>query len=289
MNFAELIFQGWAEANHVHPVSIFEKVLGNTIFKNHIDEDDLSAIKKQDEFLANYYFRQAKQAEAEHFSEVEFFDSCNAVIRDVKNKLFKKYIDQIDEQRTIKEAAQNERIKYTDDNGLPYEQRIKETIESCNQELQKIKVTDFSHPLIYETNGKVTGHIRTDQLERITTALKSAQQRCIDSKSKTADEPASNKYLGLFKTGGLDLFDYLWQNISEIKEKTRANVLFHGVRNECFTSNATHKTYKEFLKKEYNVNTSKITKPNHRGQDFIKQTLPRMVKDYQTNKKEMLG
>lgn len=229
MNFGEIVFRGWIEANNLHPVSLIEKVEAISRLGAAMAESDLASVKRQNTYLATYYYREALKAEAEHYPLPEFFESCRAIIGKVAEAIRLQHTKQVIELSKIKAAALAGKINYKDDNGLPYEQRLKDTLESCNLDLQKITPFGFTQPLNAITNGMIGGQIGIEQLNRIADALQAAQQRCVDTNNSEiaaiTTEQKQDLHPRYFKENYFLLFKRLIENL---KPETRlADVSFY--------------------------------------------------------------
>lgn len=177
MNYLQLVFRGWAEANNLYPLSPFANAIHKALTGKPLPKDDLTQITKQDDFLESYFYREMRKAESNHYPIPEFVQGCKSELSKIYDRLSQKYLRRKDELRAILRAAEAGTLTFSEDNGTPHKERLLETIEGTKKELSNLSVSDFSLPLLPLTRGLVEGHIISYDLERIVKAINAASKR----------------------------------------------------------------------------------------------------------------
>jgi hypothetical protein len=113
------------------------------------------------EFLEKYFFREFKKAEKEQYFEAdEFFNGCIKVIESWEKYLQEQVFKRKHELYLMLDGAKNGTIKYEDLQGKTIEEKRRETIQYCEQELKDVRPDgigslSFTVHLHSLTNGRI--------------------------------------------------------------------------------------------------------------------------------------
>lgn len=129
------------------------------------------------EFLENYFFREFKKAEKEQYFEAdEFFNGCIKVIESWEEYLEEQVFKRKRELDLVLIAANNGTMKYGDLQGKTIEEKNRETIEYCKQELKEVRSGGIGSPsftvhLYSLTNGRIAYNMPYNELLVIKSAI----------------------------------------------------------------------------------------------------------------------
>lgn len=138
------------------------------------------------EHLPEYFGREQKKAEAEHYQADEFFSGCLKVVAEFDRDIYHKWKEELVNLHTLQGLAKAGKI-WADD---PEKER---NLESVEQQLQEYKQPDkgkryFTANLHSLTNGRYHANLYYDQVIEIQNAILEAQQQV-----KGEDQPAQQK------------------------------------------------------------------------------------------------
>lgn len=129
------------------------------------------------EFLEKYFLREYKKAEKEQFFEAdEFFSGCLKVIEGWEKHLQNKVFERKKELYLMLNGAKNGTMKYGDLQGKTIEEKRRETIEYCEQELKDVRPNgigslSFTVHLHSLTNGRIAYNMPYNELLVIKIAI----------------------------------------------------------------------------------------------------------------------
>ena len=129
------------------------------------------------------------------------------------------------------------------------EENTQKAMALAQIEFEKQATTKETIAIPIMDDNKSIGSVKLKDVEILVDAVEKALQMIGYNNSVVTTNP----YPEVFKKGGFGLFTYLFRNITQLKPLTRATVLFHSMRDECFTDSVKHENYIAFLKKEYKV------------------------------------
>lgn len=151
------------------------------------------------EFLKEYFLREFKKAEKEHyFKSNTFFNGCMKVLesweKDLENQVSKRKMKLIQ----IITSAEQGSLKHNDLKEKTIEEANKEAIEYCTKELNNIRTdgvgsTSNTVNLFHLTNGKVQNHVSYFEILLIKGAIIRAQIELISHDRKLGLEEIGNK------------------------------------------------------------------------------------------------
>ena len=164
------------------------------------------------EYLESYFYREYKKAEKEFFKADEFFNGCLNVVKALDDHIKYMFNDRRNTLGLQRNQAKNGLLQYENMEGKTIEQKRKETIEFCEQELASLSENDFPIPLPQITQGRLSGNIYKKDLIQIKLAIENARKKC------------ENKYLKEREneTKLSDFFDLSKVNISLINKIQKA-------------------------------------------------------------------
>jgi len=125
------------------------------------------------EFLEKYFFREFKKAEKEQFFEaVEFFNGCLKVIEGWEKHLQDKVFERKRELYSVLNAARNGTLSYAEFEGKTIEEKWRETIQYCEQELKDVRPDgigslSFTVHLHSLTNGRIAYNMAYSEVLQI--------------------------------------------------------------------------------------------------------------------------
>lgn len=125
------------------------------------------------EFLENYFFREFKKAEKEQYFEAdEFFNGCINVIESWEKYLQERVFERKHELYLVLNEAKNGTMKYGDLQGKTIEEKRRETIEYCKQELKDVRPDgigsiSFTVHLYSLTNGRIAYNMAYNEVLQI--------------------------------------------------------------------------------------------------------------------------
>jgi len=129
------------------------------------------------EFLEKYFFREFKKAEKEQYFEAdEFFNGCIKVIESWEKYLQEQVFKRKHELYLMLDGAKNGTMKYGDLQGKTIEEKRRETIEYCEQELKEVRPDgigslSFTVHLQSLTNGRIAYNMPYNELLVIKIAI----------------------------------------------------------------------------------------------------------------------
>lgn len=129
------------------------------------------------EFLEKYFFREFKKAEKEqYFEALEFFSGCIKVIESWEKYLQEQVFKRKNELYLMLNGAKNGTMKYGDLQGKTIEEKRRETIEYCEQELKDVRPDgigslSFTVHLQSLTNGRIAYNMPYNELLVIKIAI----------------------------------------------------------------------------------------------------------------------
>lgn len=129
------------------------------------------------EFLEKYFFREFKKAEKEqYFEALEFFSGCIKVIESWEKYLQEQVFKRKNELYLMLNGAKNGTMKYGDLQGKTIEEKRKETIQYCEQELKEVRPDgigslSFTVHLQSLTNGRIAYNMPYNELLVIKIAI----------------------------------------------------------------------------------------------------------------------
>ena len=153
------------------------------------------------EYLGNYFFREFKKAETEHYSITEFFKGCIEITKEFEKDINNQFYKRKNELYTIQSLVKTEKKTEKEKN---------EMIGDCKCELENITVDNFSVSLHSITNGIFIGSLWMYDVNNIRKgildAIKTAEPALLNSKdnnenlntSKDRSEPESRYWLTTF-------------------------------------------------------------------------------------------
>lgn len=116
-------------------------------------------------------------------------------------------------------------------------------------------------------------------------------ERWIKAVQKFSVEGLSVKiqYAEIFKKGYFELFDYLMDEVSSFKTKTKISMLYYYFKEkEFFVSTVTQSEYLEFSRK-YGDPPSKIFPKSYKYIDYMTQSLPEKVDFFRKANKDVMN
>jgi len=125
------------------------------------------------EFLEKYFFREFKKAEKEQYFEAdEFFNGCIKVIESWEKYLQERVFERKHELYLVLNGAKNGTMKYGDLQGKTIEEKRRETIEYCEQELKDVRPDgigsiSFTVHLYLLTNGRIAYNMAYNEVLQI--------------------------------------------------------------------------------------------------------------------------
>ena len=125
------------------------------------------------EFLEKYFFREFKKAEKEQYFEAdEFFNGCIKVIESWEKYLQERVFERKHELYLVLNGAKNGTMKYGDLQGKTIEEKRRETIEYCEQELKDVRPDgigsiSFTVHLYSLTNGRIAYNMAYNEVLQI--------------------------------------------------------------------------------------------------------------------------
>jgi len=125
------------------------------------------------EFLERYFFREFKKAEKEQFFEaVEFFNGCLKVIEGWEKHLQDKVFERKRELYLMLNEAKNGTLSYAELEGKTIEEKWRETIQYCEQELKDVRPDgigslSFTVHLHSLTNGRIAYNMAYSEVLQI--------------------------------------------------------------------------------------------------------------------------
>lgn len=145
------------------------------------------------EFIDSYFLREFKKAEKEHYTADEFFNGCLKVINSWENYLEQKVNERKWQLHLMLSEAKNNTLSYGDIEGKTIEQKRKETIEYCEQELQNIRPDGigsltFQVHLSSLTNGRILYNMPFNELLFIKDAISRAYKNKLRLNQLELDE-----------------------------------------------------------------------------------------------------
>ncbi len=135
------------------------------------------------EFLQKYFFREFKKAEKEQFFEAdEFFNGCIKVIESWEKYLQDRVFERKKELYLMLDGAKNKTLIYSDLQGKSIEQKRKETIDYCKQELKDVRPNgigslSYTVHLHSLTNGRVAYNMGYNEVLQIKLAILKAYKQ----------------------------------------------------------------------------------------------------------------
>ena len=129
------------------------------------------------EFLEKYFFREFKKAEKEQYFEAdEFFNGCIKVIESWEKYLQEQVFKRKHELYLMLDGAKNGTMKYGDLQGKTIEEKRRETIKYCEQELKEVRpdgIGSFSFTVHLHslTNGRIAYNMSYNELLVIKIAI----------------------------------------------------------------------------------------------------------------------
>jgi len=129
------------------------------------------------EYLEKYFIREFKKAEKEFFEADDFFNGCLSVVKGLENHIKHMFNDRRNILELRHKQAKNGLLQYENMEGKTIEQKRKETIEFCEQELVSLSENDFPIPLPQITEGRLSGNMYKKDLLQIKLSIENAFQK----------------------------------------------------------------------------------------------------------------
>lgn len=123
------------------------------------------------EYLVNYFFREFKKAEKEHFEADEFFSGCIKVIEYLESEMDKSLYKRKSELELMPHLPEAE-----SDNTKTLEQRQKEMVDYCEKELHDISRNNFPVNLLHLSGNRFIGDFYYSHAIEIREAIASAME-----------------------------------------------------------------------------------------------------------------
>lgn len=142
------------------------------------------------EHLEKYFFREFKKAEKEQFFEAnEFFNGCLKVVERWEKYLQDKINERKKELYLAINAAKSGTLKFENLHGQSIEQKRKETIEYCEQELKEVRPDgigsiSFTVHLASLTNGRIAYSMGHNELLLIKHSINKAYEKAVENNKK---------------------------------------------------------------------------------------------------------
>jgi hypothetical protein len=136
------------------------------------------------EYLEKYFYREFRKAEMEFYEADEFFSGCLKVVTAFEEDLKRQLHKRKKELYFMLNGAKNGTLQYVNPGDKPIEQRFKDTIEDCTQELAGISINDFTVHLPSFTNGRVGYNLSNYEVLLIKHAIEKAFQMVESSKTE---------------------------------------------------------------------------------------------------------
>jgi len=167
------------------------------------------------EHLGSYFSRECKKAERENYTAIEFFNGCSNVTESMMKHLQEPLHERKKELYLMLNGAKQRTLKYGSDSTKPIEQRRKETISSCEQELSNISETNFTVHLHSFTKGRWGGSMTYKEVLIIQTAIAQAHSLCITKSQKKPQKKKRHETLLDIWLGTTEKYDMI---IAKLKE-----------------------------------------------------------------------
>lgn len=146
------------------------------------------------EYLKKYFLREYKKAEKEQFFEAdEFFSGCLKITDQWKNYLQNMVLERKRELYLMLAGARDGTLSYGEMEGKTIEQKRKETIEYCEQELKDVRPdgigsVSFTVHLHSLTKGRIAYNMYYDEVEQIKLAILNAKKDLLPQETKIKKE-----------------------------------------------------------------------------------------------------
>lgn len=208
------------------------------------------------EFLEKYFLREFKKAEKDNFFEAdEFFNGCLKEIKNWEKYLENKVFERKNELYLLLNAAENKTLSYGETEGKTIEQKRKETIEYCKDELQSVRPDGI---------GSVTFTVNLSSLTNGFIAYNMPYQELLFIKGSIL-----KAYLNIKKEKGLNTFEPIEETEQEKKEPRKLKAEHYALA-YIFDCNAIGESIAYGSKKELENIGKKRTEGKNSGNTFYK-------------------
>lgn len=151
--------------------------------------------------LSNYFFREFKKAEKEHYDIDEFFKGCLGIVNAFKQNLLHRLSKRKSELYLMKRLAEAGELSYPEkDPNLSIEQRRENSIKYANEELESIMIDDFYLNLGSITKGLYIGQMSNSQIIFISDEINKAYLKALNELRETQKSKKSFDKIGQTET-----------------------------------------------------------------------------------------
>ncbi len=138
-------------------------------------------------FLSQYFVREQKKAEKEHFDSEEFFAGCrqaiNRLLGNLESQLHRQRSDDIFAINALKSGTM--KVNHND-LSLTHEEQVEKSIQEWQQQLDGWSIKNFS-VIINKFCNQYTGHLWHDDLLFIDNAIKVAENQVYELSNNKSD------------------------------------------------------------------------------------------------------
>lgn len=128
--------------------------------------------------LSNYYFREFKKAEKDHYKANVFFEGCLAVINSFTHHLDQKLQERKTELYFMLARAKSKESSFINDNDVTktFEQKCEDLAAYCNEELSNIGLHNFTVHLSSITKNRFCYNMSYEEVKYLYQTINDAYQ-----------------------------------------------------------------------------------------------------------------
>ncbi|HPW67728.1 MAG TPA: hypothetical protein PLS84_11700 [Salinivirgaceae bacterium] len=222
------------------------------------------------EFLEGYFFREFKKAEKEQFFEaVEFFNGCLKVIEGWEKHLQDKVFERKRELYLMLNEAKNGTLSYAELEGKTIEEKWRETIQYCEQELKDVRPDgigslSFTVHLHSLTNGRIAYNMAYSEVLQIKLSILKAFKKTQPNIEPLPPQPIVEGYFSVLE----------W-----------ATIFYYADETKLLTESRLIKTRLEQFMSKHQINT---TFDNFKTKYYEAKKRINEKNDYPINKLELI-